>query len=63
MKKETLENINDNLFNSFNPEDELWVVGSGTGSVSGSITFAATSRDGSVDGDADFGFEESGIGR
>jgi hypothetical protein len=62
MKKETLENINSDLFNSFNPEDELWIVGSGTGSVTGSITFAATSRDGSVDGDADFGFSEDEIG-
>jgi hypothetical protein len=27
MKKEAIENINSELFNSFNPEDDLWVAG------------------------------------
>ena len=57
MKKEALENINSDLFNSFNPEEELWIVG-GTGSVTGSATHTPAGTDGTVDGDYDFGEEE-----
>jgi hypothetical protein len=52
MKKEALENINSNLFNSFNPEDELWVVGGTLSeSVSGSGTVGPSGGDAVVDAD------------
>lgn len=53
MKK--LESLNSELFQSFNPENEPWIVGGTTGSTSGSFTHNNGSNDGSVDGDLDFG--------
>lgn len=52
-KKVELENINNELFNSFDPEEELWVVG-GSGSVSGSVTSQGGKADGGGDVDLDF---------
>ena len=55
MKKETLENINSDIFESFNPETELWVTGGNrSGSVTGGGTISPAGPDGSVDGDIDF---------
>ena len=54
MKKEALENINSDLFNSFNLQEELWIVG-GTGSVTSIVTGdLVTWKDGGTDGDFDF---------
>ena len=58
MKRETLENINNDLFDSFNPEEELWIIGGATGSVTGSATYGPSGPDGRVDGDLDFALEE-----
>jgi hypothetical protein len=45
-----LENINDELFSSFDPEEELWIVG-GQKSISGS------GSSGGGDGDFDWGVQ------
>jgi hypothetical protein len=42
MKEKTLENINCTLFDSFNPEDELWVGGGFTEAVTTQLTNIAT---------------------
>jgi hypothetical protein len=59
MKKDTLENINSDLFNSFNPEEDLSMVGgAATGSVTGGTTFGPNGTDANVDGTIDFGIIE-----
>lgn len=55
MKKEALENINMDLFNSFNPEEKLWIIG-GTGSTFNSLTRSSTTVD--VDPVADYDWSE-----
>jgi len=57
--KKSLESINSELFNAFNPEDELWVVG-GSKSVSGSgsVTSTPNGPDGGGDVDVDWSFAE-----
>jgi hypothetical protein len=51
LNKEQLENANTELFNGFNPEEELWVVG-GSGTASGSVTYQNGRPDGG--GDVDY---------
>jgi len=58
MKKEALENINSDLFDSFNPDEELWVVG-GTTCVGGSATGTPAGTDWDVNGDWDHSEEDS----
>ena len=58
MKKEALENINSDLFNSFNPDDNLWVIGGTTYSASISYTFGTSSPDTALEGDIDGTLEE-----
>jgi hypothetical protein len=50
-----LERINSELFGSFDPEDESWIVG-GSKTVSGSVTFTPSGPDGG--GDVDLVFAE-----
>lgn len=50
MKSEELEKINSELFGSFDPEDESWIVG-GSKSVTGSATYTPSGPDGTVDFD------------
>jgi hypothetical protein len=47
---EELETINSELFGSFDPEDESWIVG-GSKTVSGSATYTPTGPDGGADFD------------
>jgi hypothetical protein len=47
---EPLENTNSELFNSFNPEVELWVVG-GSNTISDQWTYQPDSSDNIVDYD------------
>ena len=54
INSQELETINSELFGSFDPEDELWIVGGATGS--GSVTYTPSGGDGSAD--VDFAFEE-----
>lgn len=51
-----IESLNNDLFNSFNPQDEPWVVG-GTGSGSFNGTFGHGGTDAQIDGDIDFDTE------
>jgi hypothetical protein len=55
INNEELETINSELFGSFDPEDESWIVG-GSKSVTGSGTFTPNGPDGTVD--FDFVFAE-----
>ena len=52
---EELESINSELFGSFDPEDEAWIVG-GSKSISGSATYTPTGPD--AGGDFDWVFAE-----
>lgn len=47
IKREELERINSELFGSFDPEDELWIVG-GSKSVTVSGTFTPNGPDSTV---------------
>jgi len=47
---EELERINNELFGSFDPEDELWIVG-GSKTGTSSVTYTPTGPDGGVDFD------------
>ena len=53
IKGEELERINDELFNSFNPEDESWLVGGGKTSTSW-ITYSPSGVDAVFDIDINF---------
>jgi len=53
MKKEALENINSELFDTFNPEQELAIVG-GTGSTTGKVTGGPNGNDWEADADYDW---------
>lgn len=55
INTEELERINSELFGSFDPEDESWIVG-GSKTVSGSVTFTPNGPDGGAD--VDFVFAE-----
>ena len=62
MKKEALENLNSELFDSFNPNEELWIVGgTKSGSASGSVTHTPSGTDGGGDVDIDWSFVEEEI--
>jgi hypothetical protein len=50
---EELETINSELFGSFDPEDESWIVG-GSKTTSSSVTYTPTGPDGGADFDAVF---------
>ena len=52
---EELERINSELFGSFDPEEESWIVG-GAATGSGSATYTPAGFD--AGGDVDFGLEE-----
>jgi len=54
MKKEALENINNDLFDSFNPDEDLWVVGGYTYTSGGSATGNPIGSDWDVTADMDF---------
>lgn len=60
INSEELERINSELFGSFDPEDESWIVG-GSKTVSGSVTFTPNGPDGGGDFDYVFAEMESGI--
>jgi hypothetical protein len=47
---EELERINSELFASFNPEDEMWIVG-GSSSLTSRVTFTPTGPDAAADFD------------
>jgi hypothetical protein len=52
MDTQELESINSELFNSFDPEQELWIIGgSTTRTASGQGTYSGGRPDGSVDVD------------
>ena len=53
IKTEELEKINSELFGSFDPEDESWIVG-GSKTASGSVTFTPAGPDGGGDFDVVF---------
>ena len=55
INSEELETINSELFGSFDPEDEAWIVG-GSKTLSGSVTFTPNGPDGG--GDVDLVFAE-----
>ena len=57
---EELERINSELFGSFDPEDESWIVG-GSKTVSGSVTFTPTGPDGGGDFDLVFAELDSSV--
>ncbi len=58
MKDQELETINSELFGSFDPEDESWIVG-GSKTVSSSATYTPTGPDGGADFDWVFAELES----
>jgi len=60
INSEELETINSELFGSFDPEDESWIVG-GSKTVSGSVTFTPNGPDGGADVDFVFAELESEI--
>jgi len=61
MKKEALENINSELFNSFDPEQELWIIGGEiTDCVTGRTTNGPNGYDSAVDSDYDLPSQEEG---
>jgi hypothetical protein len=52
MSTQELESINSELFDSFDPEQELWIIGGSTRqTASGQVTYNNGNRDGSVDYD------------
>jgi hypothetical protein len=52
MSTQELESINSELFNSFDPEQELWIIGGSTRqTASGGATYNNGNPDGSVDYD------------
>ncbi len=61
INSEELERINSELFGSFDPEDESWIVG-GSKTVSGSVTFTPNGPDGGGDFDLVFAEMEDSIG-
>jgi len=50
---EELERINSELFSSFDPEDEAWIVG-GSKTTSSSVTYTPAGGDAGADFDAVF---------
>lgn len=50
---EELERINSELFGSFDPEDESWIVG-GSKTASSSVTYTPNGPDGGADFDVVF---------
>jgi hypothetical protein len=51
MSTQELESINSELFDSFDPEQELWIIG---GSTRQSVTAGGTYNNGNPDGSADY---------
>src|SRR5262245_48208067 len=51
MSSEELESINSHLYDSFDPEQELWIIG---GSTQYTLTASATYRNGQMDTASDF---------
>jgi hypothetical protein len=52
MNTQELESINSELFNSFDPEQELWIIGgSTTQTFSSQVTYNGGHPDGGVDYD------------
>jgi hypothetical protein len=52
LSTQELESINSELFNSFDPEQELWIIGGSTRqTASGQATYSGGRPDGSVDYD------------
>jgi hypothetical protein len=53
MDPQQLESINNELFNSFDPEQELWIIGGSTRqTICGTYTYSGGQPDGSVDLDS-----------
>ena len=59
IKGEELERINDELFSSFDPEDESWLVGGSKTSTS-LITYSPCCVDAAFDSDINFAEMEAG---
>ncbi len=52
LNTQELESINSDLFNSFDPEQELWIIGGSTRqTASGQVTYSGGRPDGSADYD------------
>jgi hypothetical protein len=54
IRGEELESINSGLFNSFDPEDESWIGGSGSKTVTSWITYTPSGCDAAIDYDISF---------